>query len=81
MSPRNIRIRFSAQATMEARLIESGLRRTVLLLLSFAFGKTSEEMLAILRSRLGNDPNQELRIAAAEQAQITQLRLRKLVAI
>lgn len=44
-----------------------------------ASGKSSEEMLAILRKRLNNDPDDELRIAAAEQAQITQLRLRKLV--
>jgi 2-oxo-4-hydroxy-4-carboxy-5-ureidoimidazoline decarboxylase len=45
-----------------------------------ASGKSSEEMLAILRNRLNNDPDDELRIAAAEQAQITELRLRKLVA-
>ncbi len=45
-----------------------------------ASGKSSEEMLAILRERLGNDPGQELRNAAAEQAKITELRLRKLVA-
>lgn len=44
-----------------------------------ATGKTSEEMLAILRDRLGNDPNEELRNAAAEQAKITQLRLKKLI--
>lgn len=44
-----------------------------------ASGKSSEEMLAILRQRLENGPNQELRIAAAEQAKITQLRLRKLI--
>lgn len=44
-----------------------------------AAGKSSEEMLAMLRDRLGNDPGEELRNAAAEQAKITQLRLRKLV--
>lgn len=44
-----------------------------------ATGKTSEEMLAILRDRLGNDPNEELRHAAGEQAKITALRLRKLI--
>ena len=44
-----------------------------------ASGKSSEEMLAILRKRLGNNPDDELRIAAAEQARITELRLRKLV--
>jgi OHCU decarboxylase len=45
-----------------------------------ASGKSSEEMLAILCQRLGNDPAQELRNAAAEQTKITQLRLRKLLA-
>ena len=44
-----------------------------------ASGKSSEEMLAILRRRLGNDGDEELRNAASEQAQITQLRLRKLI--
>ena len=44
-----------------------------------ASGKSSEEMLGILRNRLNNDPDDELLIAAAEQAQITQLRLIKLV--
>jgi len=46
-----------------------------------ASGKSSEEMLAILRARLDNNPEEELRIAAAEQAKITQLRLGKLLAI
>lgn len=44
-----------------------------------ASGKSSEEMLAILRERLENSPDDELRIAAAEQAKITELRLRKLL--
>lgn len=44
-----------------------------------ASGKSSEEMLRILRDRLGNEPDEELRIAAAEQGKITQLRLRKLI--
>jgi OHCU decarboxylase len=44
-----------------------------------ATGKTSEEMLAILRERLNNDPTEELRNAAAEQAKIMQLRLNKLI--
>ena len=45
-----------------------------------ASGKSSEEMLRILRERLPHDKDEELRIAAAEQAKITELRLRKLVA-
>jgi OHCU decarboxylase len=44
-----------------------------------ATGKSSEEMLAILRERLNNHPDKELRIAAHEQSLITQLRLRKLI--
>lgn len=44
-----------------------------------ATGKTAEEMLAILRARLANDPATELRAAAAEQAKITRLRLEKLL--
>ena len=44
-----------------------------------ATGKTSEEMLDILRERLTNEPEQEIKIAAAEQAKITRLRLNKLL--
>ena len=43
-----------------------------------ATGKTAAEMLARLRQRLGNDPDAELAAAAAEQAKITRLRLRRL---
>lgn len=42
-----------------------------------ATGKSADEMLALLRQRLPNDPDTELRIAAAEQAKITRLRLEK----
>lgn len=45
-----------------------------------ATGKTAEEMLAILRARLGNTPDDELRTAAGEQAKITRIRLEKLLA-
>jgi OHCU decarboxylase len=44
-----------------------------------AAGRTAEELLAILQSRLSNDPTAELRAAAAEQAKITRLRLLKLL--
>ena len=44
-----------------------------------ATGKSSEEMLALLRARLGNDDETELRIAAEEQRRITRLRLEKLL--
>ncbi len=43
-----------------------------------ATGKGAAEMLDILRSRLSNNPEQELLIAAGEQNRITQLRLEKL---
>jgi allantoicase len=44
-----------------------------------AAGKSSEEMLSILRRRLENDPETELRVAAEEQRRITRLRLEKLL--
>lgn len=44
-----------------------------------ATGKSADEMLAILRERLRNEREVELGIAAAEQAKITELRLKKLV--
>ena len=44
-----------------------------------ATGKTAAEMLAIGRTRLGNDPETELAIAAEEQRKITRLRLEKLL--
>jgi 2-oxo-4-hydroxy-4-carboxy-5-ureidoimidazoline decarboxylase len=43
-----------------------------------ATGKTADEMLAMLRTRLDNDPAHELDIAAREQGKITELRLQKL---
>jgi len=45
----------------------------------FATGKSAEEMLALARERLRNDPDTELRIAADEQWKITRLRLNKLL--
>lgn len=45
-----------------------------------ATGLSAAEMAEALERRLDNDPEAELRIAAAEQAKITQLRLRKLQA-
>ena len=44
-----------------------------------AAGKTADEMLALLRARLPNDPRDEIRVAAFEQAQITRIRLEKLL--
>jgi 2-oxo-4-hydroxy-4-carboxy-5-ureidoimidazoline decarboxylase len=44
-----------------------------------ATGKSTDEILALLEARSENEPAAELRIAAGEQAKITELRLRKLL--
>jgi 2-oxo-4-hydroxy-4-carboxy-5-ureidoimidazoline decarboxylase len=43
-----------------------------------ATGKTAAEMLTILRGRLQNAPDRELKVAAGEQAKITRIRIEKL---
>jgi 2-oxo-4-hydroxy-4-carboxy-5-ureidoimidazoline decarboxylase len=50
-------------------------RRFGFIFIVCATGKTAEEMLGLLRSRLDNEPGREIQIAAAEQAKITRLRL------
>jgi OHCU decarboxylase len=40
-----------------------------------AAGRSAEELLADLESRMGNDPDQERAVAAEEQRKITRLRL------
>ena len=44
-----------------------------------ATGKTAEEMLEILESRIDNEHQEELKIAMGEQHKITTLRLKKLI--
>jgi len=44
-----------------------------------ATGKTAEEMLEILESRIGNEYQEELKIAMVEQYKITTLRMKKLI--
>ena len=44
-----------------------------------ATGKSTDEILALIEKRLPNEASVELPIAAAEQAKITELRLRKLI--
>ncbi len=44
-----------------------------------ASGRTGDELIEDLRSRLGNTPERELAMAAAEQHRITRLRLGKLI--
>ena len=42
-----------------------------------ATGKSADEMLALLNARLNNYPDEEIKIAAQEQAKITRIRLEK----
>ncbi len=44
-----------------------------------ATGKSGAELLRILQSRLGNDADTELRVAAGEQEKITRIRLEKML--
>jgi 2-oxo-4-hydroxy-4-carboxy-5-ureidoimidazoline decarboxylase len=44
-----------------------------------ATGKSAEEMLQILQSRLPHTPDEEIKIAMAEQMKITEIRLHKLL--
>ncbi len=46
-----------------------------------ATGKTANEMLELCRTRLGNDRETEIGIAAREQQKITEIRLRKLLSL
>ena len=75
-------IRDSAQQTLDAlaKLNQTYEEKFGYIFIVCASGKGSEEMLAILRARLENNADAELRVAAAEQAKITHLRLRKLLA-
>jgi len=45
-----------------------------------ATGRSADELLSILQARLQNPPEREIRVAAEEQAMITRLRLKKLLA-
>lgn len=46
-----------------------------------AAGRTGEEMLELARARLANDPDTELEVAAAQQREITELRLRRMLCL
>lgn len=74
-------IRNSAQQTLDelADLNRAYEEKFGYIFIVCASGKSSEDMLAILHDRLKNNAAQELRMAAAEQAKITELRLRKLL--
>jgi 2-oxo-4-hydroxy-4-carboxy-5-ureidoimidazoline decarboxylase len=74
-------VRDANQDTIEslARLNREYEQKFRFIFIVCATGKSAAEMLAILRERLVNDIDVELPIAAAEQAKITELRLKKLV--
>lgn len=61
-----------------AELNREYLRRFGFIFIVFATGKSAEQMLAILRTRIDNCREDELQTAAEEQMKITQLRLKKL---
>lgn len=70
----------SAQAKVLADLAEGNARYEELFGFTYivcATGKSADEMLAILKRRLSSDRETELREAAEQQRQITQIRLRK----
>jgi 2-oxo-4-hydroxy-4-carboxy-5-ureidoimidazoline decarboxylase len=73
------------QASSETAALIAELNRTYEARFGYIFiicaaGKPPAEMLAALESRLSNAPNQELQVAAAEQAKIMHLRLDKRLA-
>ncbi len=70
----------SSVANEMARLNAEYEQRFGFIYIVFATGKSAEEMLQILKSRIANDREQELRVATAEQAKIMHLRLDKLIA-
>jgi len=74
----------ASAATATTRVVAELAEKNVLYEKRFGFtyivcatGKSAEEMLAILTRRLNNDRDTELREAAEQQRQITQLRLEK----
>ena len=74
-----------AQASHETResmlrLNEAYERRFGWIFIVCATGKTADELHGLLQQRIAHQPEEELRIAAAEQAKIMHLRLDKLLA-
>ncbi|MEO5568611.1 MAG: 2-oxo-4-hydroxy-4-carboxy-5-ureidoimidazoline decarboxylase, partial [Gemmatimonadaceae bacterium] len=62
-----------------AQVNEEYERRFGFIYIVCATGKSADELLATARTRLHNDPDTELRVAAEEQRKIMQLRLAKLL--
>ena len=70
----------SAESSLLAELAEANrayAERFGYIFIVCATGKSAEEMLGLLRARMGNDAETELRLAAEEQRKITRLRLLK----
>ena len=75
-------VRDAASETLQV-LAESNLgyeRRFGFIFIVCATGKSSEEMLELLKARLPNESDVELLVAAEEQRRIMHLRLEKLLA-
>ena len=71
----------AAQDTVKAALAQGNVdyeAKFGFIFLICATGKSAQEMLDALKGRLDNDPQDELRVAAAEQHKITTLRLEKM---
>jgi OHCU decarboxylase len=69
-----------AEATVKAALADANKeyeRRFKHIFIVCATGKSATEILEILRRRLRNNPEEEIREAAEQQRQITQIRLKK----
>ena len=73
-------VRVASEETIQAlaSLNQQYFERFGYIFIVCASGKSADEMLGILRGRIGNRPEAELHIAAAEQHKITTLRLEKL---
>ena len=74
----------SAGAELEVALADGNAeyeRRFGHIYLVCATGKSGQELLVILRQRLGNDRDAEWKVVAAELANINRLRLRKLLGV
>lgn len=63
-----------------ARVSEAYEDRFQFALVVHATGKSAAELLAIVKGRMANDHEEEIRLAAEEQEQITRARLKKLMA-
>ena len=65
--------------SVSSRAYETKVNKFGFIFIVCATGKTAEEMLQLLQTRLPNSKEEELMIAMEEQNKITQLRLQKLL--